>query len=161
MNGSTPDSPEVSLTESARAAATDLAELAAALPGADRHRAAEVATRIAEECAEVAAMIAALPGRPVAMSGHDYALLSALSTARSKGEDVGEFGARGLARLAAELGARGLARLAAELGGSEHVLANRPGSWEAAVIEQLLQGTVGPDDEMLGGYAGPGAGSSL
>jgi hypothetical protein len=149
MNGSTPDSPEVSLTESARAAATDLAELAAALPGADRHRAAEVATRIAEECAEVAAMIAALPGRPVAMSGHDYALLSALSTARSKGEDVGEFGARGLARLAAELG------------GSEHVLANRPGSWEAAVIEQLLQGTVGPDDEMLGGYAGPGAGSSL
>jgi len=40
------------------------------------------------------------------------------------------------------------------------VLSNRPGSWEAAIIGQLLYGTVGEDGEGLPAY-GPGAGGSL
>jgi hypothetical protein len=123
--------PEVTLTESAAAAATDLRELAAQLPG-DAHRSAEVADRISEETAEVAAMIRALPGRPAAMSGHDVQLLAALRSAHAAGEDV------------AETIARACARLAAELGGAEAVLSNREGSWEASHIRDLLDGTIGP-----------------
>jgi hypothetical protein len=111
---------------------------------------AVVLDRLAEELAEAAAMVRALPGRPADMSGHDYALLAALRTAHAAHEDVGE------------TIARACARLAAELGGTEQVLANRPGSWEAAVIEQLLAGTVGERDADLGMYQGPGgAGGSL
>jgi hypothetical protein len=131
--------PEITVLETARAAAADVAELAAVVPG-DAHRTAEVADKLSEELAELAAMLRALPGRPAGMSGHDYQLLSALSTARASGEDVGEF-----------LG-RGLARLAAELGGSKHVLA-RPGSWEAGHVRALLAGLVGEADEDLGRWA--------
>lgn len=85
-------------------------------------------------------MLRALPGRPAAMSGHDHALLAALRTAHAAGEDIGETMARAVARLAAELSA------------SAAVTANRPGSWEAALIADLLRGTVGPDDENLDMY---------
>src|SRR5258708_34268361 len=105
---------------------------------------ARVADRLAEELAEAAAMLRALPGRPAAMSGHDYALLAALRTAHTAGEDV------------AGTVARALARLAAELGGTAAVIRNRPGSWEAALIAELLRGNVGPDDENLPTYGGPG-----
>jgi hypothetical protein len=67
----------------------------------------------------------------------DALCLNGLSAAWWEGQDVGEF-----------LG-RALARLAVELGGSEAVIANRPGSWEAALVEQLLTGTVGAYDEHL------------
>src|SRR5260370_16847927 len=79
----------------------------------------------------------ALPRRPAEMSGADYQLLGALRTAHAAGEDV------------AETVARALARLAAELGGSFEVLKARPGSWEAALIAQLLRGMVGPDHHGL------------
>jgi hypothetical protein len=105
---------------------------------------ARVADRLAEELAEAAAMLRALPARPRAMSGHDYALLAALRTARAAGEDVGE------------TIARALARLAAELGGSFEVLKAWPGSWEAATVAELTRGTLGPDDENLSIYGGPG-----
>ncbi len=61
--------PEVTARESARAAATDLAELAEAvtLPG-DQSGNARVADRLSEECAEIGAMLRALPQRPAAMS---------------------------------------------------------------------------------------------
>jgi hypothetical protein len=126
----------------------DLSDLAAQPnPGEPEAR---VADRLAEEASEVGAMIRALPGRPASMSGHDTQMLAALRTAHASGEDV------------AETIARALARLAAELGGSEQVLRNRPGSWEAAVAEQLLVGTVGPDGEGLDMYQGPGGpGGSL
>jgi glyoxylase-like metal-dependent hydrolase (beta-lactamase superfamily II) len=88
-----------------------------------------------------------LPGRARTMAGHDYALLAALRTAHAAHEDVGE------------TIARACARLAAELGGTEQVLANRPGSWEASAVRELLRGTVGPDDEEL--PASGGAGGSL
>jgi hypothetical protein len=47
-----------------------------------------------------------------------------------------------------------LARLAAQLGSSQAVTAGRPGSWEAALVDQLLAGTVGPGDEHLGAIGG-------
>ncbi|MGH3398410.1 MAG: hypothetical protein ACRDPO_27360, partial [Streptosporangiaceae bacterium] len=42
-----------------------------------------------------------------------------------------------------------LAQVAGNLGSSYAVVASRPGSWEAASIEQLLTGTVGSGDEYL------------
>ncbi len=89
-------------------------------------------------------MLRSLPGRPAAWPGHDFQLLAALRTARAADEDIGEFAARALARLAAELG------------GSFEVIKARPGSWEAALIAELLRGTVGPDDENLPVFGGPG-----
>ena len=100
---SSPDSPEVTLRETAHAAATDLAELASDLPG-DPAASARVADKLSEEVAEIAAMLRALPARPAPMSGHDCQMLAALRTAHASGEDVGETIARALARLAAETG---------------------------------------------------------
>lgn len=70
----------------------------------------------------------------------DALCLNGLSAAWWEGQDVGEFLARALARLAVELG------------GSEAVIANRPGSWEAALVRDLLTGTVGAYDEHLGQF---------
>ena len=42
-----------------------------------------------------------------------------------------------------------LARVAALKGGSDALTAGRPGSWEASLVDQLLAGTVGFDDEYL------------
>jgi len=138
---------EVTLIETARSAATDLGDLAARLPGTvpgDATASARVADKLSEEVAELGQMLRVLPARPAPMPGHDYALLMALRTAHAAGEDVGETVARALARLAAELGS------------SEQVLGNRPGSWEAAAVAGLLSGTVGPDDERLPLFGGPG-----
>jgi hypothetical protein len=95
-----PPGPEVTVRETAHAVLADLAELD--LPGgtdSQRRGSAVVLDRLAEELAEAAAMLRALPGRPAAMSGHDYQLLAALRTAHTAGEDVGETIARALARL--------------------------------------------------------------
>jgi hypothetical protein len=67
----------------------------------------------------------------------DALAITALSAAWWEGQDVGEFLARALARLAVELG------------GSEAVIANRPESWEAALVRDLLTGTGGAYDEHL------------
>jgi hypothetical protein len=42
-----------------------------------------------------------------------------------------------------------LADVAARLGSSDALLAERPGSWEAGLVGQLVRGTVGYDDEAL------------
>ena len=42
-----------------------------------------------------------------------------------------------------------LARVAARAGSTEALTAGRPGSWEAALVDQLVKGTVGYDDEYL------------
>lgn len=120
--------PEVTLIETALAAVADLAD---ALPG-DTARNAAVADRIAEEAAEVGLRLRCLPGAPVPMSGRDAAALAALRSSHVEHEDVGEFVARTLARLAAELGS------------SHAVIANRSGRWEAAAVRDLLRGAVGP-----------------
>jgi hypothetical protein len=137
------DSAEVTLRESVKAASADAADLAAQLTAgavSDPSWAAQIADRLSEELAEAAQMLRSLPGRPVDARGHDWQLLAALRTADAKGEDV------------AETVARALARLAAELGSSHAVLANRPGSWEAAWVAMLLHGTVGEDDGALDDY---------
>jgi hypothetical protein len=45
-----------------------------------------------------------------------------------------------------------LACAAARLGSSAALTVGRPGSWEAGLVDQLVQGTVGPADEHLGQY---------
>jgi hypothetical protein len=42
-----------------------------------------------------------------------------------------------------------LAQVAARKGSSGALTAGRPGSWEASLIDQLVKGTVGYDDEYL------------
>jgi len=42
-----------------------------------------------------------------------------------------------------------LAQVAAREGSSGALTAGRPGSWEAALVRELLAGTVGCDDEYL------------
>ena len=48
-----------------------------------------------------------------------------------------------------------LARVAAAKGSSYALIAGRPGSWEASLVNQLVCGTVGWDDEDLDRYAPP------
>jgi hypothetical protein len=72
------------------------------------------------------------------LPGPDAAILGALAAAHAGGQDIGEFTCRALARLAAGLGS------------SAAVTANRPGSWEAGLVRQMLASTVGEDDEDLG-----------
>lgn len=124
----------------------DLRELAAVLPGdTEHHRAgnAIMADRLAEELADVAAALRALPGRPLTMPGHERLLLASLRRSHDLGEEV------------SSVLAVALARLAAELGSSAAVLANRPGSWEAGHVARLLAGTVGEDDEQLPAFRQP------
>lgn len=42
-----------------------------------------------------------------------------------------------------------LAQVAARKGSSDALTAGRPGSWEASLVDQLVKGTVGYDDESL------------
>ena len=46
-----------------------------------------------------------------------------------------------------------LATAAAELGSTAALTAGRPGSWEADLVQQLVRGTVGWDDDYLTDYA--------
>lgn len=48
-----------------------------------------------------------------------------------------------------------LAKAAAQLGSTDALLASRSGSWEAALVRQLLRGTVGEMDEVPSGYGSP------
>jgi len=45
-----------------------------------------------------------------------------------------------------------LATAAARLGSSDALIAGRPGSWEASLVDQLVKGTVGWNDEYLADY---------
>ncbi len=48
-----------------------------------------------------------------------------------------------------------LASVAAELGSAFALTAGRPGSWEADLVQQLVKGTVGWDDDYLDTYKEP------
>lgn len=72
------------------------------------------------------------------VSAQDVAWI--LVAAHTQGYDVAEFVAHAAAYAANYLG------------GTAELLSNRPGSWEASDLRQLLVGTVGPDDEMLHTY---------
>jgi hypothetical protein len=129
-----PADPQATLRETVWSVSVDAGELARRLPGDDAN--ARVLDKLSEELADGAQAHRALPSRPREMSGHDYQILTALRSAHAAGEDV------------AETIARALARLAAELGGTWQVLRNRPGSWEAAHVAELLRGTVGGGDAL-------------
>lgn len=45
-----------------------------------------------------------------------------------------------------------LAQVAARYGSSAALTEGRPGSWEAALVIQLLAGTLGPDNELFPTY---------
>lgn len=45
-----------------------------------------------------------------------------------------------------------LAAVAAQRGNSYDLIAGRPGSWEASLVNDLVTGTVGPGDEYLADY---------
>jgi hypothetical protein len=45
-----------------------------------------------------------------------------------------------------------LARTAGELGSSDALTARRPGSWEADLVQRLVKGTVGCDDEFINDF---------
>jgi hypothetical protein len=49
----------------------------------------------------------------------------------------------------AEFVTRALASAAANAGGTSKILSGRPGSWEAARMREVLESTVGADDERL------------
>jgi hypothetical protein len=48
-----------------------------------------------------------------------------------------------------------LAAAAAELGSSDALTAARPGSWEADLVQQLVKGAVGWNDDVLADYRDP------
>jgi hypothetical protein len=48
-----------------------------------------------------------------------------------------------------------LASVAADLGSTSALTAGRPGSWEADLVQQLVKGTVGWDDDYLADYREP------
>ncbi|MFC8790813.1 hypothetical protein [Streptomyces cinereoruber] len=52
----------------------------------------------------------------------------------------------------AEMLAAALCQVAAAEGGTEEVLRNRPGSWEAGHLRSLMEGTVGLNGEVLEAY---------
>lgn len=47
-----------------------------------------------------------------------------------------------------------LAEVSGQLGSSDALTYGRPGSWEAALVDQLVKGTVGYDDQYLPGPRG-------
>lgn len=134
--GDPPLSPQVTVTGTIQSLTDDLHDLLSR-PGDLGEAEARILDRLAEETAEAAAMIRALPGRPAQMSCYGRLLLAALRTAHQAGEDLGA------------TVARALCALAVELGGQAGVLKNRPGSWEAQAIGLLMSGTFSPDDEGL------------
>jgi hypothetical protein len=48
-----------------------------------------------------------------------------------------------------------LAAAAAELGSTAALTADRPGSWESDLVDRLVRGTVGHNDEYLSDYRRP------
>jgi hypothetical protein len=121
---------------------TDLAGIAGRLP-AEPVTVARTLDRLAEELAEAAAMIRALPGQPAEVPGYTFAALAALDAAVEREHDFAGW-------LAACL-----ATIAARRGSTAALTAGRPGSWEAALVGQLVFGTVGYGDEALDAYRDP------
>ena len=145
-NHSTHTSAAEDIADHAQTLADDVIDAVTALPLRDpeeQERLAKMAARLAEDCAELAAMARALPGRPREMAGHTAAALAAVITAAGAEHDFAGW----LAMV--------LAMAAARLGSSAALTAGRDGSWEAADVMHLVRGTVGPQDEHLDVFADP------
>jgi hypothetical protein len=123
------------LQQHAQDLVSDLVAAVQALPpvGSDeRHRLGRIFDRLSEDCAEGAALVRALPGRPADRPGHTYAALAAVITAAEAEHDFGGW----LADL--------LCRAAAHFGSADHLVMGRSGSWEAQQVTALVLGTAGP-----------------
>lgn len=92
--------------------------------------------RLSVQLAEAAETLRAWPATLVDDEPWQWQLLGALRNCHESGRD-----------LAAMIGVA-LARLAAELGSMAAVTAARPGSWEASLVAQLLEGTAGDDTQL-------------
>src|SRR5258708_26521232 len=79
---------ETTIRETARAAAIDVADLAASADGDIGASTARVADKHSAELAELSQMIRSLPGRPVTMTGPDFQLLCARRTAHGDGGGI-------------------------------------------------------------------------
>jgi hypothetical protein len=130
------------LLEHVRQLITDLVEVCQRLPidRAEPEPVARVMDRLAEECAEAAAMIRALPGRPRDVPGYTFAAAAAVTAAAEAERDFGGW----LAAICCQAAAR--------LGSAAALVAARPGGWEAEAVLTLVQGTC-PDDQ-LSRYSG-------
>ncbi len=118
----------------------DVDELPGLLPlaGDRREPAARLLARIAEDAAEAAALIRALPSRPRDLPGHHFAAVAAIDQAVATETDFGGW----LAGV--------LATVAGRHGSVAALVAGRSGSWESAAVLALVQPTVGyGDDENL------------
>jgi hypothetical protein len=133
-NHPAPTTPADDLLEHARQLVTDLVELCQRLPvdSTEAEPVAKIMDRLAEECAEAAAMLRALPGRPREQPGYSFAALAAIITAAEQEHDFGGW----LADL--------LCRAAAFLGSADHLVMGRSGSWEAEHVTALVRHTAGP-----------------
>ena len=138
---STP-TPADDLLEQVRQLVTDLVEVCQRLPvdSTEAEPVAKIMDRLAEECAEAAAMLRSLPGRPGEAAGYTFAALSAVMTAAET-----EHHFAGWVALV-------LTCTAARLGSSATLVAGRDGSWEAAHVLQLVRATAGWQDEHLSRY---------
>jgi hypothetical protein len=120
MPSSSNATPADDLLEQVRTAVTDLAEVCQRLPvdPAEAERVAKIMDRLGEECAEAAAMLRALPGRPAELPSYSFAALGAIITAVEAEHDFANW----LAGL--------LTRAAAHYGSAEHLVMGRSGSWK-------------------------------
>ena len=142
MPSSSTPTPADDLLETVHQAVTDLAEVCQRLPvdPAKAERVAKIMDRLGEECAEAAAMLRALPGRPAERPGYSFAALAAIITAAEAEHDFGGW----LADL--------LCRAAAFLGSADHLVMGRSGSWEAQHVTALVRQTAGPLPGDLGRF---------
>ena len=134
--------PEIDFIEAVGSVVADLIEVAGRLPvpAEQAERSAKILDRLAEELAEAAAMLRALPGQPREAPGYTFAAAAAVTTAAETEHDFGGW----LAGI--------LCQAAAHLGSSEHLVMGRSGSWEATHVLGLVRGTAGWQDEHLSSY---------
>jgi hypothetical protein len=110
-------------------ALADLSEVAQWLPGGtigEAGLAAVILDRLAEEMAEAAAMVRALPAEPAPQAGHTFAAAAALATAVQQEPDFASWLTTLLRTLARQPGTA--------------LTANQPGSWDAWLLRQLVRG---------------------
>jgi hypothetical protein len=136
--------PANDLLEQVRQLVTDLVEVCQRLPvdSTEAEPVAKIMDRLAEECAEAAAMLRSLPGRPAEAAGYTFAALAAAITAAET-----EHHFAGWVALV-------LTCTAARLGSSATLVAGRDGSWEAGHVLGLVRETAGWRDEHLDRYKG-------
>ncbi|MGI8446686.1 MAG: hypothetical protein ACR2MP_05775 [Streptosporangiaceae bacterium] len=138
--------PADDLRGTVRQALADLSEVTQWLPdvtAGEADRAAATLDRLAEEMAEAAAMVRALPGEPVPQAGHTFAAAGALATAVRHEPDFASWLATVLRTLAREP--------------DTALTASQPGSRDAWLLRQLIKGPLTAASPTRPRLAGPPA----